>query len=355
VDQGDEFEVLVTARDLRLGGDETNRGVESVYLDMLFDRALVEPVLDPTNPLGFDITFHPFYDDFQEGFPNVPATGQIDEVGAIWSPPEPGPGETAPKPGLGDVNVFTVVMRAIASTTAGESLQIIADPAGTRAVAISDEDPLVPNPIPLNDAQVFHRASGDVTIFGAGEGLYVNRVNPLDVTQDGAVAPNDIITVINSLNVGGSRSLKTPSTLSVQGMVDVNMDSMLSPLDALMVINYINSRQRTHFIASGGEGEATPSAASGTATDATLAAALSLEESDVGATSGAPTSVTPVQLSDSTPATGASTASSGTSATASDSATTSTAGSTEVDAAAADDLFAELATARTTLRQRYRR
>jgi hypothetical protein len=86
-----------------------------------------------------------------------------------------------------------------------------------------------------------------------------NSVNPLDVNNDGFVSPVDALIVINQLNTG-----KQPPRLSAFAMppfFDVNGDAVVSPADALRVINDLNS----HRTAAGGEGE-------GGAIDAALAA-----------------------------------------------------------------------------------
>lgn len=65
------------------------------------------------------------------------------------------------------------------------------------------------------------------------------RLNPLDVNQNGTVTPSDALAVINSLNrtaegewagLGASSSLRT----------DVNGDGQTGPIDALVILNYLN-------------------------------------------------------------------------------------------------------------------
>ncbi len=69
-----------------------------------------------------------------------------------------------------------------------------------------------------------------------------------DVNADGFISPIDALLVINFLNTQGSRSvvgLPAPPPYR-----DVNGDNFISPVDALLVINYLNNRGRA-----GGEGE----------------------------------------------------------------------------------------------------
>lgn len=363
VDQGDIFSVQVTARDIRAGGTDENRGVEGPFLDLLFDRNKVEPILTTANPAGFDITFEPFYRNVFSSSPafnnpNVPGDGQIDELGSLWQ----SDGSPPPAPGQAELAVYTIRLRAIAPTLLGETVQIFADPAEEENVLVTSE--FYPNPangpqeaVPLADNQVLYRPSGSLTIFGAGEGLFVNRSNPLDVTRDGQVAPNDVLAVINTLNAGGSRSLRNGGTspTTISGMVDVNMDSSLSPIDALTVVNFLNSRSHLRFAGggSGGEGEGSSvssSAASSSDVDASLMGLLSLDQ---GTATSAATPATNAAVLPQTNSTASSTSSATSSLTSMSS--TTTASTTTVNTAAVDDVFAEMATARTTLKQKYKR
>ena len=74
--------------------------------------------------------------------------------------------------------------------------------------------------------------------------------NNLDVNADGFVSPIDALQVINYLNSGKPRQLTLPVTQTVPPYVDVNGDSVVSPLDALLVVNFLNAAR-----AGSGEGE----------------------------------------------------------------------------------------------------
>jgi hypothetical protein len=156
--------VRVTSDDLRPGGDNRNRGVEAAYLDLLFNRDLVEPVLNPANPLGFEITFDPVYDAGRSGIANSPAPGQIDEVGAFHVAPN-GIG-VGPDP----QTVFTVRMRAKAATPAGQPMQIFGSPAEfitTPGGTIENEVLIMPNG---DDASVYvSLPSAPLTIAGESQ------------------------------------------------------------------------------------------------------------------------------------------------------------------------------------------
>ena len=58
------------------------------------------------------------------------------------------------------------------------------------------------------------------------------KVNPLDVNGDGRVSPLDVLIVINHLN---------SSDKTYKPNLDTNRDKMISPVDALLVMNCLNS------------------------------------------------------------------------------------------------------------------
>ena len=71
-----------------------------------------------------------------------------------------------------------------------------------------------------------------------------NPINPLDVTADGLVSPLDALVVINQLNAAGSRLLgQLPNAPNGPAdYFDVNGDGAITPLDALQIINALNAR-----------------------------------------------------------------------------------------------------------------
>src|SRR5204862_3608438 len=108
-----------------------------------------------------------------------------------------------------------------------------------------------------------------------------NKLNALDVNNDGAVAPNDVLAVINQINTG-LQPLRTAG-IALPPYTDVNGDKSVSAIDALMIINYLNAHPLGG--ASGGEGEAESSASvaaqeQSTSSDAVDEALLSLLAAD---------------------------------------------------------------------------
>lgn len=85
-----------------------------------------------------------------------------------------------------------------------------------------------------------------------------NASNPLDANNDHFVTPNDALVVINLLNSLGAGDLASRSVPTTM-LVDTNGDGTLSPVDALLVINHLNS------LAPAGADSPVPRAASGSA------------------------------------------------------------------------------------------
>jgi hypothetical protein len=71
--------------------------------------------------------------------------------------------------------------------------------------------------------------------------LFHNDMIPWDVNGDFSVSPLDALVVINRLNTQGSSSLTGQSPTDKSSYVDVTGDNFLSPLDALSVINALNN------------------------------------------------------------------------------------------------------------------
>jgi len=85
--------------------------------------------------------------------------------------------------------------------------------------------------------------AGDLTAFHSD---YWNSTKPTDVNADGMVSPNDALAIINRINAFGSHSLTQGAGGEGESggkmmYVDVNNDGFLSPVDALAVINRLNA------------------------------------------------------------------------------------------------------------------
>ena len=100
---------------------------------------------------------------------------------------------------------------------------------------------------------------GTVTLQVDTDYSWYNCRGPLDVNDDESVTPLDALWIINTMNSQGSHPLaKARPEGIVKPFLDVNRDAFATPLDALWVINYLNQR------ASGeGEGSAEATVATG--------------------------------------------------------------------------------------------
>lgn len=72
-----------------------------------------------------------------------------------------------------------------------------------------------------------------------------NPVRPLDVNNDMHVSPIDALIVINALNTRGSSRNLGERQNRLASYLDTNGDRKLSPLDALLVIDLLNTRDRS--------------------------------------------------------------------------------------------------------------
>jgi membrane-associated phospholipid phosphatase len=72
-------------------------------------------------------------------------------------------------------------------------------------------------------------------------GSWRNSDLPCDVDASELVSPIDALLVINALNIGGARPVASLMPAATDGFVDVSGDEWISPLDALLVINALNS------------------------------------------------------------------------------------------------------------------
>jgi len=66
-----------------------------------------------------------------------------------------------------------------------------------------------------------------------------NSDNPVDVDGDNSVSPLDVLMIVNYLNLIGSGPVGTGNP---PAYLDVDSNNFVSPLDALVVINYLNSQ-----------------------------------------------------------------------------------------------------------------
>jgi hypothetical protein len=93
----------------------------------------------------------------------------------------------------------------------------------------------------------------------AAGSLWQNPANPLDVDDDGAIAPGDVLWVAHNLYYHGSRRLPAPTVPPNAPVpyLDTNGDGYVSPVDVLLVARQLTSTLRT---AGAAEVQAAPAA-----------------------------------------------------------------------------------------------
>lgn len=269
VNVGDRFEVHVYVDDTRNNGapypsltpplTAVDQGVGSAYMDLLYDTALVSYNGDPT---GSD--WSPDYPSSQFVDSSVP--GMLNELGAFQ-------GQNATP--LGPLKQELVKLTFTASATGVASFR--PDPVEDLPLHETAiwHHPDHPSPDPPGfDAGVvdypqieFLQATVQIGTAGGGEGEggFTNPNNAMDVNNDGYASPIDALLLISYLNANGSTDVRALSgegegaaqTSASRYYYDVNADRVISPLDVLGVVGFLNSMA----VQSGGEGEASSGSA----------------------------------------------------------------------------------------------
>ncbi|MEZ6117191.1 MAG: dockerin type I domain-containing protein [Pirellulaceae bacterium] len=98
---------------------------------------------------------------------------------------------------------------------------------------------------------------------------FQNPNNPLDVNNDGAIAPIDALLVINRLNGKGAAALEGEADAGPP-YLDTNGDNFVSAIDALLVINQLNSQSNSVAAVAATNREVDSSTAEGESRLATL-------------------------------------------------------------------------------------
>jgi hypothetical protein len=205
--------------------------------------ALTQP---PGNNDGFSIE-DPLYNTQQLGELNFPLAGQIDEAGGTHTDTIGVFNEVGPGPQTVFTIRFQVQPGLNVQPGAPVQFQVIGDPADVDPATeiILTNQPNFANPnIPIEDEQVFIRGSSVVNVRNPADGEFSNFRNPLDVNDDDLITPADALIVINDLNAFGSRPL-SQGDIALQGVIpggylDVNIDSHVAPVDALIIIDHLN-------------------------------------------------------------------------------------------------------------------
>lgn len=221
VASGQTFGVQVFVEDLRTVF-EGNTFVFAGYLDMLYDKGDITPASPaPGGRYDFDVEFDADFDE-NAGVGTAVRKGIIDEFGSLLK-------QTAAEGGaIFEPNLMATVYFTAATVSSTTITQVISSPADAspfQDTLLFDRDD------PVEVSQIRY----DVLEFTITPGSALqNTALPEDVNNDGIVTPSDALTVINTLaREGEGESGRTGL------FTDVNGDSRTTAVDALRVINHL--------------------------------------------------------------------------------------------------------------------
>ncbi len=222
IEVGDRFGLEVRATDLT---PFTSNFVFAGYLDVLYDTGMIAPSDTPAyanDEFNFDVDFHSLYsEDAAVGTAVTP--GIIDEFGTVWSRADDA---GASNPALIATIYFDAISPGVASIV------------GSPADASPFQDTLLFNVDDPIDRSLLRFESLEF-IIGAGAPNQNSSFN-MDVNDDGLVSPIDALLVINQMNRDSvSGEGEQSSRNGKRYYTDVNGDNRTTALDALQVINYL--------------------------------------------------------------------------------------------------------------------
>ncbi|MCD0458945.1 Ig-like domain-containing protein [Roseiconus lacunae] len=221
VASGETFGVQVFVEDLRTVV-EGNTFVFAGYLDMLYDAGVLAPGSVPAGGrYDFDVDFDNDFDS-NAGVGTAARAGIIDEFGSLLRDTVVDSGAIN-EPNLMATVYFTA--GPVASTTVTQVVGSPADSSPFQDTLLFDRD----QPVPVSQIR-YDVLNVTVTPVSTLQ----NQAMPEDVNNDGLVTPSDALTVINALGRVGEGEQSAPTAFT-----DVNGDFLTSPMDALMVINHL--------------------------------------------------------------------------------------------------------------------
>ena len=92
-----------------------------------------------------------------------------------------------------------------------------------------------------NNSNQFLFNGASVSFLTAASSPWTNPAEPLDVTNDTKITPQDVLALIDEINLHGSRVLPSPDlNFHPPPYFDVTGDGSITPLDVLQVIDYLN-------------------------------------------------------------------------------------------------------------------
>lgn len=258
------FGVQVIVQDLRSALAVNPRGVYAAYTDLLYDAGLAVPsntILD--DAFDFDVVFGPRF-NASAAFGDGSRLGIIDEFGSFLTSTD------LNNPALSGDPVLLATLYFEARGTG--NLRFASSPAD----ASPFRDTLLfepPQPVPVPRIR-FNVAQATIVSGGSGEGERHNAFQPFDVNGDNLVTPIDALLVLNQIGTAGQLSEGETGANRPLRFPDVNNDGQITALDALLVINYMSQTNLA------GGGTAAGNAGEGEGFDAAEAFAATIPSTD---------------------------------------------------------------------------
>lgn len=225
VQLGDRFGVEIYVEDLR----SISTFVFAGYLDVLYDSGIIAPAdTDPLDEFDFDVDFGSEYLK-DAGVGTAAKTGIIDEFGSLLRR------ATVPDSDFPELNpglLATIYFDAVNVGTA----RVVGSPADSSpfqdTLLYGEDEPVERDRLRFDTLQITVTAGAPLQ----------NRSLPQDVNNDGLVSPIDALLIINQMkraevSAEGEQAAEGEQVASY--FTDVNGDSKTSALDALQVINYL--------------------------------------------------------------------------------------------------------------------
>ncbi|OYP33126.1 Ig-like domain-containing protein [Rhodopirellula sp. MGV] len=257
VNSGETFGVEVYTEDLRTL-NAGNTFVFAAYLDMLYDSGVISPAPATGNRFDFDVEFDSDFDT-SSGVGTAARDGIIDEFGSLLLQ------SVAQNGNVNEPNLMATVYFTAGTVTSTTTTRVQGSPADSQPfqdTLLFDRDA----PVPVDQIR-YDTLSITINPVSALQ----NQAMAEDVNNDGLVTPSDALAVINSLALKGQGEQARSSKFT-----DVNGDFQTSPMDALMVINYL-ARMRTQV---NSEGEQVAVASTNDAAFSDMGAAVGLMSTD---------------------------------------------------------------------------
>lgn len=245
---GSTFQLRGYVQDTRAGNGPF--GVFAAYQDILYTNPdLVTVSTRNATQLFTESSFvSPYNFNAISGDNRTP--GLINELGSTQT------GSTS----LGNTERLQFSINVLAKAGASGQVVFTGDPSDVKpfndSLLYLRDTALTPVQIDFDSITV-NISSAVANTLAAGEG-FTNSSNQFDVNNDGVVSPIDALVLINNLTRGGTRQLiATPAgegeaSTTSKVYLDVNKDGFLSSIDVLQVINRLSR--------SGGSGEGESSA-----------------------------------------------------------------------------------------------